>query len=110
MVNNGAHNMPTIIEPQDATAENIKQLNLDEIALLIARSWKNVSPYAQPYLEAMFCIKTMDDMYFADNAHYIVTYFLCNMEGYRGDVARLVKAELRARCKAWEKAQKAKRK
>lgn len=99
-----------IIDPQQATAELVKQMNLDEIALLISHAWPKMSPYAQPYVEAMFSIKNMNDMYGADDAHYILCYFLSNAESFRGEVARLVKAELKARCKAWEKEQKAKRK
>lgn len=99
-----------IVEPQNATAEIVQQLNLDEIALLVSRAWPKMSPYAQPYVEAMYCIKTMNDMYGADDAHMIVSYFLCNAESFRGEVARLVKAELKKRCKAWEKQRDAQRK
>lgn len=98
--------MTKIIHPQDATAENIKELSISELALLISRSWPKINYAAVPYVDAMYRIESINDMYFADSAFTIVLYFLNNAQTYRGDVAKLVKAELKARCKQYEKTHK----
>jgi len=66
------------------------------IAREIRADWKTLSPYARPYLEAMFSLDSIDDNYYADAGRSVVLYFLSNAGTYRGDVARKVKAELRA--------------
>lgn len=67
-----------------------------EIAREIRKDWKNVSPYAAPYLEAMFCLETINDRYIFDSGRSIVSYFLSNAGSWRGEVAKRVKAELKA--------------
>lgn len=69
---------------------------LYEIAHEIQRDW--ISPYfgAVPYLQAMGELDDMRDTYGADSAESIVLYFLGNAAGWRGEVARRVKAELKA--------------
>jgi hypothetical protein len=85
-----------------ATLESIsKQLPhapIAQLADVVRRNWANPSPYALPYLRAMFSLKDMDSMYGADDAQSIILYFLSNAASYRGPVARLVKAELKSRC------------
>ena len=71
---------------------------LAQIADVIRRSWDKPSPYAMPYLKAMFHLTNMQSMYGADDAKSIILYFLSNAAGYRGMTARLVKAELKRRC------------
>jgi hypothetical protein len=44
----------------------------------------------------MLCLDKITDMYFAEDAKSIVMYFLNNASGWRGDVARRIKAELKA--------------
>lgn len=66
------------------------------IADEIRGDWTRVNFAAVPYLEAMETLDTMADMYGADSAEYIVLYFLSNANGWRGDVARRIKAELKA--------------
>ncbi len=70
--------------------------HLDEIALEICDDWNNISPNAKPYLGAMLCLDKITDTYFAEDAKSIVLYFLNNASGWRGDVARRIKAELKA--------------
>lgn len=70
--------------------------HLYEYATEIKRDWKNVSPYAQPYLDAMEDLNTINDNYFLDSARSVVAYFLSNASGWRGDNARRIKAELKA--------------
>ena len=68
-----------------------------QIANLIRRDWKNISPCAVPYLRAMSQLSSIEDMSFADDGRSIVLYFLANASGWRGDTARQVKAELKRR-------------
>ena len=76
---------------------NLQTAPIYEIANYIRQNWKNVSPYAEPYLRAMTNINSINDNYFNDSASSVVLYFLSNAIGWRGDVAREVKAELRSR-------------
>ena len=72
---------------------------LYEIAREIRKDWKNVSPYAVPYLQAMFCLETINDNYGFDSGRSIVSYFLCNAGSWRGETAKRIKAELKAMMK-----------
>ena len=83
--------MPTALAIQLPTAP------IAQIANLIRRDWKNISPCTVPYLRAMSQLSSIEDMYFADDGRSIVLYFLANASGWRGDTARQVKAELKRR-------------
>ena len=67
---------------------------LNVIAEEIRSDWKKLSPYAEPYLDAMFSLHSVKDSYILDSGSEIVARFLCNASGWRGDVARRVKKEL----------------
>ena len=67
-----------------------------EIAAEIKADWKNVYFGAVPYLAAMGRLNSVNDMYGADSADSIIIYFLGNATTWRGEVARRVKAELKA--------------
>lgn len=71
---------------------------INEIAKEIRSSWKHVSPYAEPYLQAMEEINNITDNYFYDSAESIVLYFLSNAAGFRGNDARRIKKELKDMC------------
>lgn len=58
-----------------------------------------VSPYARPYLNAMYALDSINDMYGFDSADSIVRYFLANANGWRGETARAIKAELKGMLK-----------
>ncbi len=51
---------------------------------------------AQPYLEAMLGLASVDDKYGLDSGRSIVRYFLANAASWRGETARRVKKELNA--------------
>lgn len=68
---------------------------LYEIAREIRKTWTKVSPYAEPYLEAMESLNTIDDNYYFDSGKSIVLYFLSNASTWRGEDARRIKAELK---------------
>ena len=68
-----------------------------EIASEIRKTWgAKVSPYAKPYLEAMFSLNDITDKYIYDSGESIVAYFLSNASGFRGEDAKRLKAELKA--------------
>jgi len=69
---------------------------LHEIAVEIARDWKTVNYAAKPYLEAMSTLDSVTDDYGADSGKSIVLYFLSNAAQWRGEVAKRIKAELKA--------------
>lgn len=68
---------------------------IKEIARDIRADWKKVSPYAEPYLQAMESLNSTSDRYFCDSADSVILYFLSNATGWRGQVAREIKAELK---------------
>mgnify|MGYP003651532036 CR=1 FL=1 len=59
-------------------------------------SWKRKYPYAAPYVEAMRELDSINDNYYLDSGSEIVNRFLCNAIQWRGDNAKLLKAELKA--------------
>ena len=67
---------------------------LEAIARDIRNDWRNVNYAAKPYLDAMACLHSIDDSYYADSARSVVLYFLSNASSWRGDTARQIKAEL----------------
>ena len=70
-----------------------------EIAREIRADWKKVSPYAAPYLSAMFSLSSIEDNYGFDSAYSIVCYFLANAGSWRGETAKRIKAELKTMVK-----------
>jgi len=71
-----------------------------EVAREIRKDWKKVNYAAKPYLDAMADLDAVSDNYFADSGKSVVGYFLVNAGSWRGEVAKRVKAELRALLKA----------
>ena len=67
-----------------------------EIAKEIRADWKKVSPYAEPYLDAMESIELVTDEYYWDPASSVVRYFLGNATHWTGEIARRIKKELNA--------------
>jgi hypothetical protein len=76
----------------------MKYRSLSVIAAEIRRDWKKVNYAAVPYLQAMACLDTMQDMYGCDDALSIVSYFRCNATTWKGETAKRIKAELKAMC------------
>jgi hypothetical protein len=74
---------------------------INHIAGEIALDWckdgaSRVNYAAQPYLDAMFSLTSVDDDYGYDSGRSVVLYFLSNAGTYRGETARKLKAELKA--------------
>ena len=70
--------------------------SLSTIAKEIKSDWKNISPYAKPYVDAMGQLDKITDKYHADDAKGIILYFLSNASTWKGEVAKRIKAELKA--------------
>ena len=73
---------------------------LRTIAAEIAKNWEPANYAAEPYLQAMGALDTIDDMYCCDTASSVVAYFLANAGTWRGEVARRVKKELNTMLKS----------
>jgi hypothetical protein len=71
---------------------------LSEIAKEIRQCWKNVYFGAEPYLDAMSTLNSIEDNYYADDGKSIVLYFLANASTWRGEDARRIKKELNQMC------------
>lgn len=70
--------------------------SISTIAREISREWKNVNYAAKPYLEAMRSLDSASDSFGYDSAKSVVSYFLANASGYRGDTAKAHKSALKA--------------
>lgn len=68
--------------------------NIGRIAGIIRNDWPNVYFGAEPYLNAMATLNSINDYYGLDSADNIIRYFLGNAQTWRGPVARAVKAKL----------------
>jgi hypothetical protein len=83
-----------------ANKETKKVRPLCEIAKEIRSDWGSKIYFgAKPYIMAMLSLNSIDDKYMLDDARDIVRYFLANASTWRGEVARRVKAELKAMIK-----------
>ena len=65
--------------------------------ILVATDRKRL--HANPYLVAMLELDVITDRYGFDDARSIVLYALSNLTGFRGDTARVLKAELKEHLK-----------
>jgi len=70
------------------------------IAAEISRDWRKPYFGAVPYMDAMFSLDRIEDMYGADTGKSVVAYFLSNATTWKGEIARRVKAELKAMLKS----------
>ncbi len=85
---------------QESTERREGPRPIHVIAHEIAQDWtprgKGVYFGAVPYLNAMYSLGDIDEAYGYDTGRSVVLYFLSNATTWRGDVARRVKAELKA--------------
>jgi len=65
-----------------------------QIAKEIRSDWAKVNYGAEPYLEAMSSLNSINDKYYLDDARVIIMYFLANANTWRGEKAREIKKEL----------------
>lgn len=74
-----------------------QERSLSEIAREIRDDWGQKTYFgAKPYVIAMRGMDRIDGTYYNDTAEDVVRRFLSNAKTWRGDVARRVKAELKA--------------
>lgn len=76
-----------------------REVPLHLIARTIREDWKNISPYAKPYLDAMESLTSISDEYGYDSGKSVVLYFLANAQGWKGEVAKDTKALLKKMAK-----------
>lgn len=65
------------------------------IAGEIQKDWRPIDYSAKPYLDAMFQLETIKDKYYMDDATSIISYFLANASKWKGEKAKMIKAELK---------------
>ena len=70
--------------------------SLQTIANEIWTDWKKINYGAEPYLNAMATMQSVQDDYGYDSGTSVVAYFLSNATTWRGETARRVKKELKA--------------
>ena len=73
--------------------------NIATLARMCRTDWRNPYFGAKPYLDAMMTMDKASDNYGMDSGKSIIIYFLGNAQTWRGDVARIVKNELKKRIK-----------
>lgn len=87
--------------PQAAFVAALAAFSIAQIAAFVRSDWGAKTNFAaKPYLDAMLSLHDLSGAYGADSAKEIVLYFLSNATSYRGENAKAVKAELKARLKA----------
>lgn len=84
------------------TAEEVKDLTIAQIAKIVQKTWVNkkgpaVYFGAVPYLNEMTYMGDISETVGMDTGKSVVTYFLSNATTYRGDQAKIIKAELKRR-------------
>jgi len=75
----------------------ISNASISDLARIISATWPKVNYAAKPYLDAMRSLQSIGDAFHEDDGKTVVIYFLGNASSYRGETAKLVKAELKKR-------------
>jgi hypothetical protein len=83
---------------------------LKVIAAEIDADWTNMGDLPRENVDAMKTLNTLNEMYYADSASSVVSYFLARAQTWKGPVARRVKLELNEMLKAHRAPAKAARK
>ena len=82
------------------TTEKKQVRSLCEIAREISKDWGSKAYFgAKPYINAMYCLNSVNDNYGLDSGDMIVRYFLSNASTWRGETAKRIKAELKSMLK-----------
>lgn len=79
--------------------DDLSELNLRQLLAIVFDDWETIPPGAATYLNALDShdAEVLSDPVGNESAELQVRYFLANAAGWRGRVARSVKAELRRR-------------
>ncbi len=76
--------------------QDYSKMSLFKISDVIYSDWGNsISPQASPYLEALANLNSMDDNVGRATADEVITYFLLNANGWKGETAREIKKALK---------------
>lgn len=85
------------------TPDLLKTMTISQMIYNIRRDLKTQGkkvPFgAVPYMDALSLTDNMDDRYGVETARDLVPYLLCNLSTYRGETARMIKAEFNRRLK-----------
>jgi len=65
------------------------------IANDICKDWQKMPYSAKVYIEPMYSLITVNDNYGLDSARSIISYFLANASGWKGERAKAIKLELK---------------
>ena len=77
-----------------ATKTEVRELHV--IAKDIKKDWGAKMYFgARPYVQAMECLRSINDNYGQDSAKSVVLYFLANAGTWRGETAKAIKIELK---------------
>lgn len=68
---------------------------LYEIMADVLEDWRSINPYALEYARALAELNEPNDYYLTERGRDIIPYFLANANGWRGERARAIKAELK---------------
>jgi len=85
-------------KPGPSEAPDYSQDSLQSICRTIRRNWPNMPACAAAYFEPLASLESLQNDYGLDSGKSIALYFLSNASTWKGDVARAIKAELKARC------------
>ncbi|BCG50270.1 hypothetical protein [Ralstonia phage RP13] len=86
------------------TVESVKSLSIMQIAAIIDQDWNNAGKiYATNHIIRLKQMYTIKDSVGADKGDWNVAYFLANASTWKGNTARIIKAELKRRLKEYEK-------
>lgn len=75
--------------------KDFSEMTLSQISDVIFSDWRDMSPKAFQYADAMRDLDDMDDMYGSDTASSVVAYFLANARDWKTETAKKVKKVLR---------------
>jgi len=74
--------------------KDFSKMTISEISDVIFSDWSDVSPQAFQYADAMRDIEDIGEMYGADPASSVVSYFLLNAKDWKTETAGKVKKAL----------------
>jgi hypothetical protein len=90
---------PTKKTPKTKTVPTLKApvstRKLSSIGVDILGDWKDIPYYAKYYVDAMYYVSYVSDMFECMTGYHIVENFLSEAKGWRGAMSRRIKAELK---------------
>lgn len=84
-------------------AKDFSKMTLSQISDVIFTDWRDMSPQAFQYADAMRDLDNMESMFGSDSASVIVAYFLTNAKHWKTETAKEIKKVLQKMLKEYEK-------